>query len=362
MTAFPEKLAEKLAQRKADQAFRTLLLGQGVDFYSNDYLGASRIPHESLQNHGSTGSRLISGNSEFTENIEKRLAHFFGSEAALLFNSGYDANLGLLAAVPQRGDTVIYDALVHASIRDGIRLGSAKSFGFAHNNLEDLKDKLSRAEGDKYVVVESVYSMDGDQAPLEEVVSICKDAGAFLIVDEAHAGGLFGESGEGLVSQLGLNEDVFAKVVTYGKAYGSHGAVVLGSSDLRDFLINFARSLIYTTAISPAAQHRIELMTFHVAEMKAERERLFRLIDQFKEQMKGSKLRVVPSDSPIQSVLVRGNARSQELARELVKEGFMVKAILSPTVPEGFERIRICLHAFNTPEEVTELVKVLNNG
>ena len=283
MKNFPSSLLEKLKERKENDALRSLMKADGmVDFYSNDYLGVAKLSFETEGLFGSTGSRLISGNSQRTEEIETELAAFFHQSSALLFNSGYDANLGLFSSVPLKGDTVIYDVLVHASIRDGIRMSLANSHSFAHNDIDNLRDKLSRAKGTVYVAVESVYSMDGDQAPLKEILAVCEEEGAFLIVDEAHSGGVLGDNGEGLTTECGIDDRVFAKIITFGKAFGSHGAVVLGSDDLKTYLINFARSLIYTTALSPHSQERIITVVNAVADLDAERYQLERNIALFK--------------------------------------------------------------------------------
>jgi 8-amino-7-oxononanoate synthase len=294
------------------------------------------------------------------EEIEAQLAVFFHQESALLFNSGYDANLGLFSAVPLKGDTVIYDALVHASIRDGIRMSLANSYSFAHNDIDSLKDKLSRAKGTIYVVVESVYSMDGDQGLIQEILDVCEKAAAYLIVDEAHAGGVLGDNGEGLSTEKGLDERLFAKVITFGKAYGSHGAVVLGSNDLKTYLINFARSLIYTTALSPHAQERIITVVKAVSDLSAERYQLARNIILFKSSFNQSDYHLIKSNSPIQCLLIPGNSHAKGLAKKLQDGGFAIKAILSPTVSKGEERLRICIHSYNTEKEIIELTNLIN--
>jgi 8-amino-7-oxononanoate synthase len=187
------KLLDKLKARKQEGTLRSLSCLDGmIDFYSNDYLGLSKQTH--LLNHsiaGSTGSRLISGNSVEAERCETFLADYFGVESSLVFNSGYDANLGFFGSVPQKGDTIIYDQFIHASVRDGIRLSNAKAYSFEHNSIEDLENKIQRAEGTVYVAVESLYSMDGDISPLERIAEICVKYGVYLIVDEAHAAGVF---------------------------------------------------------------------------------------------------------------------------------------------------------------------------
>ena len=252
-------LQRKLNKRTEQNAFRTLrLAGNKIDFCSNDYLGI--VKNNLVQpylipdvKHGSTGSRLLTGNYAIIEETEKFVAAFHDAESGLIFNSGYDANIGLISCVPQKDDIIIYDKLSHASIRDGIRLSFAESFSFLHNDLHDLENKLASvptANGRNiFVVTESVFSMDGDMAPLKEIVILCEKYKANVIVDEAHATGVIGNKGEGLVQLLDLQERCFARVHTFGKSCGVHGAIVLGSHDLRNYLINFARPFIYSTAL-----------------------------------------------------------------------------------------------------------------
>jgi 8-amino-7-oxononanoate synthase len=356
-------LEKKLQERRDQQAFRTLKLPSGkTDFCSNDYLG---IIHYGLLEtseahwlkHGSGGSRLLAGNDALTESTEQQLASFHRADAALLYNSGYDANLGLLSAVPQRGDTIIYDQLSHASIRDGIRLSFAQSFSFRHNHLEDLEKRLQSATGNIFVVTESVFSMDGDQAPLTDMVALCDRYDAQLIVDEAHATGVIGSLGEGLVQHLALERRIFARVVTFGKAVGCHGAVVLGSQLLRDYLINFSRSFIYTTALPQASIRAIRDAYALFPGMKKERGLLLSMIDMFRlAQLPFHKL---DSSTPIQVVMIPGNEAVKSVAERLQDAGMDVRPILYPTVPKGGERLRIVLHAFNTEAQVKKLISLL---
>jgi len=356
-------LQKKLNERRENQAFRQLRLPEGkVDFCSNDYLGIVRnglLNRKQLHlRSGSTGSRLLSGNYPLIEETEQLLATFHQAAAALLFNSGYDANLGLLSSVPQKGDTILYDQLSHASIRDGIRLSFATAFSFAHNDMDDLRKKLEHATGTIFIVTESVFSMDGDCCPLQELVTISRTYKAHLIIDEAHATGVIGSRGEGLVQQLHLQDAVFARVHTFGKACGCHGAVVLGSTALRDYLVNFARSLVYSTSLP---EHSVSLIketyeTFPA--MLAEREHLQHLIRHF--QSATLRFEKLPSDTPIQVVVIPGNEAVKEVATGLQEQQLDVRAILYPTVPRGKERLRIVLHAFNTPEEVNRLINALN--
>lgn len=339
-----------------------------TDFCSNDYLG---IAHHGLigaaldgargvaggGNHGSTGSRLLAGNYPLIEETERLLASFHQAPAGLIFNSGYDANLGLLSCVPQKGDTVLYDQLSHASIRDGIRLSFARAYSFGHNDLLDLEKKLQAGEGTVFVVTESVFSMDGDQAPLREMAALCRQYAAHLIVDEAHATGICGASGQGLVQELGIQEECFARVHTFGKAVGCHGAVILGSEELRNYLINFCRSFIYTTALPETSILAIRAAYAIFPGMQKDRAYLRDLIDGFrKASVPYARL---DSTTPIQVVIVPGNEAVRELAGRLQGGGLDIRPILYPTVPKGSERLRIVLHAFNTVEELDRLLAVL---
>ena len=232
-----QKLQDKLNKRIEVGTLRSLSSFDGyIDFYSNDYLGFSKLKSTSTaSSFGSTGSRLISGTSREALNSEIYLAEYFDSKAALFYNSGYDANLGFFSSIPQRGDLVLYDEFIHASIRDGVRLSFANSKSFNHNDLTDLELKLSHFEGVKYVVVESLYSMDGDIAPLIKISDLCEKFKAYLIVDEAHSGGVFGEKGKGLVYQMNLQSKIFARLITFGKAFGSHGACILTSQNVKAY-------------------------------------------------------------------------------------------------------------------------------
>ena len=356
-------LQKKLVERAANGSLRSLRLPEGkIDFCSNDYLGIvkngglnPRVAEAGTQlAHGSTGSRLLSGNYPLIGEAEKMIAAFHQAETALLFNSGYDANLGLLSCVPQKGDTILYDQLCHASIRDGIRLSFANAFSFAHNDLADLENKLQRATGNFFIVTESVFSMDGDLCPLKELVAIGKKYHAHLVIDEAHATGVIGKKGEGLVQDLQLQADIFARIHTFGKACGCHGAVVLGSQALQDYLINFARSFVFSTALPEQSVAAIMNSYRLFPEMNEERKQLKALIERFQSAVTGFDKLV--SDTPIQVVIIPGNGKVKEVAGNLQENGFDVRAILYPTVPKGTERLRIVLHAFNTNEEVDKLV------
>lgn len=356
-------LNRKLAERIQEGALRSLPPANHlVDFCSNDYLGLihdRRLQVESsgAYPHGSSGSRLISGNYDIIVQAEQTIASFHEAEAALIFNSGYDANLGLLSCIASREDTILYDALSHASIRDGIRLSHARSFSFAHNNLIDLGRLLQRATGRIFVVTESVFSMDGDLAPLADMAALCDRYGAALIVDEAHATGVIGSRGEGVCQHLALHQRCYARVITFGKALGCHGAAVVGSRLLCEFLINFSRPFIYTTAMPPASSAVI-MDTYRLFPgMQAERLQLQQRIEQFRNRCRG--LPLTGGEVAIQGLLVPGNDRVAALAAALSAEGFDVRPIRSPTVAKGTERLRIVLHAFNSAEDVEKLTAVL---
>lgn len=361
-------LNDKLEERKRNNRFRVLKVNTGdVDFYSNDYLGFAQdgsliaLAEKILSTAGktpvtgSTGSRLISGNFSYTEQLEKSIAQFHRSETALIFNSGYDANLGLISSVAGKEDTFIYDQLCHASIIDGMRLSLASRVKFEHNNLSDLESKLSRSKGNIFVITESAFSMDGDFSPLMEINELCKKYRAHLIVDEAHATGVFENEGRGLVNEFGIEKDIFARIHTFGKALGCHGAVVLGSSVLKYYLINHARSFIYTTALPLHSLAYIGAAYELLPHSGDKRRRLFENMELFS-TLTGQSL-----SSPIAAIFPGTPEKTKALADLLNKEKIMVKAILPPTVPEGSERIRICLHAFNTKKEIEHLVSLIEH-
>ncbi|QJD98505.1 8-amino-7-oxononanoate synthase [Mucilaginibacter robiniae] len=359
-------IEQKLADRQAAGTYRQLrpesLL---IDFCSNDYLGFARsarlynlvaeeIASSKLFSSGSTGSRLLAGNTSYAEELEQEIANYHEAEAGLLFNSGYDANVGLLSSLPQRGDTVIHDELIHASIIDGIRLSYASRYNFKHNDLNSLEEKLKQAKGNIYVVVESIYSMDGDAAPLTAISKICKQYNAALIVDEAHATGVLGK---GLVNQLNLEANVLARVITFGKALGCHGAIVLGNQSLRNYLVNFARSFIYTTAAPLHQLATIKMAYRLLQEDQDSLKKLYKNINLYTSQLPN----FATSTSAIQTFILGSNEKAKATASMLQQQGMDVRPILSPTVAVGTERLRICLHAYNMTDEIMKLTNSLNN-
>jgi 8-amino-7-oxononanoate synthase len=375
MKKFPENLSIKLENRKRNSALRQLPSSADlIDFASNDYLGLSRsetifqATHQFLINNailqnGATGSRLLSGNHKVYEETEAFIAHFHDSESALMFNSGYDANIGFFGSVPQKGDLILYDELCHASIRDGILLSNAKAYKFDHNDFEELEKLIVRNPNSIiYIVTESVFSMDGDTPNLEELSLLSNKHNCYLVVDEAHALGVFGEKGEGVVQMLGLQQHVFARIITFGKGLGCHGAAVIGSRELSNYLVNFARSFIYTTGLSPHAVVTVLMAYKFLDDEKQSSTVLRENIVHFNQEksMLGLKQLFVRSKSAIQSAIIPGNENVKSIAKQLQEKGFDVKAILSPTVPEGQERLRFCLHGYNSKEEISEVLALLS--
>ena len=376
MKKLPEILFNKLNVRLQNNALRMLPQETDlVDFTSNDYLGFSNsklifdtthqylLEHNQIQN-GATGSRLLSGNHSIYKTAEDYITQFHQTQSALIFNSGYDANVGFFSAVPQKGDLILYDELCHASIRDGIQLSNAKAYKFQHNDLEDLERLLVRnSEKTIYIVTESVFSMDGDTPNLEELVQLAEKHDAYMVVDEAHALGVLGDKGEGLVQSLHLQDIVFARIMTFGKGLGCHGAAILGSQELKSYLVNFARSFIYTTGLSPHSVATILMAYQQLEKATYSQQQLKNNIAHFNQEKNRLSLKplFVFSKSAIQSAIIPGNERVKSIAHQLQSKGFDVKPILSPTVPEGQERLRFCLHSYNSENEITQLVQLLSN-
>ena len=371
MNRVEQYLANKLQERADAGNLRKLTTQKApVDLFSNDYLGLvttgalAELMHPfNNDTTGSTGSRLLSGNSEQAELLENTIASFHKAEASLLFNSGYDANMGLLASITGRTTTIVSDELCHASLIDGIRLSQcSRRYKFVHNDLNDLEIQLKKYKDDGPVIIvtESVFSMDGDMAPLVDMVALCEKYDAQLVVDEAHATGVIGSHGEGLVCTLGLQDKVFARVHTFGKALGCHGAAVVGSNLLKQYLINFARPFIYTTALPGHSVHAASCAYQYLSGHSFSNLALHELIAYFRIRINETGMEHwKDSISPIQALVVGDNERSKALASRLQQAGLQVKPILHPTVPAGMERLRVCLHSFNTKEQVDLLFDAL---
>ena len=375
----PNKLQDKIDARAKDNSLRNLGLSQDLqDFSSNDYLGFSRskkiynkacdiLKQHDFQVNGATGSRLLTANHPLYLDTEKQIASFHNSPTALIFNSGYAANIGFFSSVPQRGDVILYDALCHASIRDGIAMSHAKGHKYLHNNLKALENLLVAQQQVKnktaeiYVVTEAVFSMDGDMPPLKAIASLCEKYSAYLIVDQAHATGVIGPKGKGLVQELGLEDVIFARIVTFGKAIGCHGAAILGSCELKNYLINFARSFIYTTALPP---HTVATIRAAYSELEQNSDAIKKLqnnISYLKARIAKEQLTpyFISSQSAIHCCIIKGNKATKDISALLQQNKFDVKPILSPTVPRGQERLRICVHSYTKKEDITTLVRLL---
>lgn len=377
MKKLPLSLQQKLQLREQNNALRQLPVANDlIDFSSNDYLGFAQsesifnqthqyLLDNNIKTNGATGSRLLSGNHHLYTITEEFIAQFHQTESALIFNSGYDANVGFFASVPQRNDIIIYDELCHASIRDGIQMSKAKSYKFQHNDLNDLEQIIKRCHTEPvevYIATESVFSMDGDSPNLEQLVQLSQKHNCLLVLDEAHSLGVFGNQGEGLVQNNNLQEAIFARIVTFGKGLGCHGAAILGSVELKSYLVNFARSFIYTTGLSPHSVATILVAYQHLQSEKETIDQLksnIQLFNQHKIQL-GLKPLFVYSKSAIQCAIIPGNEKVKTIAKQLQQNGFDVKAILSPTVPEGQERLRFCIHSYNTETEILTVLQKLS--
>lgn len=371
LSSFENFIAKRLTDHEAKGLKRSLKSNtqHAIDFTSNDYLGLARSP-ELFTNiekkvksigiaNGSTGSRLLSGNSAYTEAVENKLSQIFQTPATLLFNSGYTANLAVLSALPQKDDTIIYDELAHASIKDGARLSLAKRYSFKHNNVDDLEAKVRKSQGKIYVAVESYYSMDGDACPLNDLIDLAAKYDFFLIVDEAHSTGVVGENGSGFVAASGATDKVPIRIHTFGKAMGVHGACVAGSEKLREYMINFARPFVYTTALP---MHSIAAIDCAFEFLRANidfQQKLQDVITYYIEKTR-TLMNRTRSHSSIQTIIIPGNEQIKNVARMLQEKKLDVRPILAPTVPKGMERLRICLHTFNTQSEIDELTHHLS--
>jgi 8-amino-7-oxononanoate synthase len=353
MNVFQAYFKQKLKDRESKGLLRKLRNYSGlVDLSSNDFLGIA-----SAHDTGATGSRLISGNFSDLENLEEFFAKKLEAPSALHYNSGYMANIGVLPVVADRSTTIICDELIHASLRDGIRLSKAKHVVFSHNNLSKLKELLLKIEGKKLIVIESVYSMDGDSPDMKEVFKLAKKYGAGVMVDEAHGMGLTGDNNLGQAQQFINHPNCVAMIYPLGKSAGLSGAFVVGSNMLKQFLINYSRSFIYTTG--PSKQLVAKLRNQLVAMMKKDTSSIFELKSYFINSLSSQ---YQYNTGPYGAVVGLITAdKTLDLESVLMNNKLFVKAILSPTVQKGMERIRICFHDFNTKNEIDSLLAILNS-
>ena len=365
-----ERLRRELAELERRSQLRSLELAQALDFSSNDYLGLAIDPRlkqavagalAGAEPAAATGSRLLSGHSERWDELESDFARWIGTEAALFFTSGYLANIGLLAAVLSAEDTVFSDGANHASLIDGIRLSKARRVVFPHLDSNFLEDAL-RAEpatGARFIVVESVFSMEGDRAPLAELAALAERHSADLIVDEAHAIGVFGPGGRGAVAEAGLTSRVFAVVCTCGKALASSGAFVCGSATLRQFLINRARTFIFSTALPPYFAAHVRAGWELAAEADAARARLAANAKVLRDDLRSHDFDLLRSESQIVPVVLGENEKAVAVAEQLRAAGFGVRAIRPPTVAPGTARLRISVTARHSESVLRELAAAI---
>lgn len=377
-TMIPQKLQDKLDARLAEITFRPVNMPQLlVDFASNDYLGFSMsneifdrthyyLENEFIFQNGSRGSWLLSGNHQLYSEVEELICKTYSCNAALIFNSGYNANLGFFACVPQSDDIIIYDELIHPSIKEGASMGDAKAFKFKHNDLEDLKRIYQQQtehfteSTEVYVATESVFSLDGDTPDLLALADFCKQNKIRLVIDEAHAIGVLGEQGVGLVDHLGIADATFARLISFGKALSSHGAAILGDQQLIDYLINFSSPSSYTTAIPPNSLMLIKA-TYKELQLTHAIEKLHQNINFFKEQLKEHQLEThfIDSNSAIQSCVASSSDEVKKIVQNLNENGFDPEPIFFPAVARGQERIRFCVHSYNSEEEIAQVLSLL---
>jgi 8-amino-7-oxononanoate synthase len=347
---------------------RTLEAAHGIDFTSNDYLGLaqSRELAKAVEQAiargvpvGAGGSRLLRGNHEEHEALEQEAARFFGGETALFFGGGFIANSALLSTLPSRGDLIIYDEFIHASAHDGMRLSKANSVAVRHNDAQAFEDTIAAwrrdgGTGQPWLVIESLYSMDGDRAPIRDLFGIARRHDAMLIIDEAHATGVFGASGRGLAADLDGNDNVIS-LHTCGKALGAMGALVIAPRVFRDFLVNRGRPFIYATAPSPLIAAAVRAALEICQTQPERRDRLMRLVAHAARELK-AKTRFAPSGSQILPLVVGGDVPAVALAKSMQSRGYDIPAIRPPTVPEGTSRLRLTITLNVDEVAITRLV------
>ena len=373
-----ERLRKDLDELKGSSRLRVLRPSGGVDFTSNDYLGFTDHPAvrravaqalEAGVPVGSGGSRLLGGNHPRFEELESFAAKFFQAESVLFFNSGFDANLALFSTLPTRHDAVVYDERVHASVKEGLRASFSKKYSARHNDVTDVEQAVGRARKNGarqvFVAVESLYSMDGDMAPLGQLAELARRLEVVLVVDEAHATAIYGATGRGLTEELttraGGHPPWMITLHTCGKALGACGALVAAPPEVKAVLINQARSFVYTTALSPlmavAVQRGLEL----VDEEPWRRETLLALAQSGRQTLRDALTRwiVPPGSSQIIPVRIGDDPQTVSAARGLQQHGLDVRAVRPPTVPEGTSRLRISVNTRHGAEDMKRLAQAL---
>ncbi|XKH01449.1 8-amino-7-oxononanoate synthase [Marinobacter nauticus] len=376
--------AAEIEQRKRDGLYRHRRLVSGpqqpqltadgkplLSFCSNDYLGLANDAGniEALKNAlpetglGGAASHLVCGHHEAHHQLEERLAAFTERSSALFFSTGYMANMGVISALVGRGDTVFSDKLNHASIVDGCILSRARMRRYAHGDVVALEEMLAKTDGHKVVVTDGVFSMDGDVAPLKELARVCRAHDALLVVDDAHGLGVLGPQGRGSVLEAGLSEeDVPVLIGTLGKAVGTSGAFVAGPQWLTEYLVQKARTYIYTTAMPPAVAAATRASLDRIEADDARRDHLNQLIARFRAGAENLGYELMPSQTPIQPILIGENHAALALSQALEEQGMLVTAIRPPTVPVGQARLRVTLSAAHTTDNVDHLLAALSKA
>lgn len=343
-----------------------------INFSSNNYLGIANHPalcaaaKQAIDRYGcgSGASRLISGNMTLHEELEAKLAQFKNTEAALVFSSGFQVNSGILSTLTGEGDVILSDSLNHASLIDGCRLSRAKTLVYGHCDLDQLEAALKQAAPAKrkLIVTESIFSMDGDEAPLVRIVELAEKYGAAVMVDEAHGTGIYGASGAGVVAKLGLGARVLVQMGTLGKALGGFGAYVAGSKELRELLINRCRSFIFTTALPPAVMAMAIAALDLVQREPERRERLRENVQALKSGLRRLNFSLPDNDSPILPLIIGDASRCMEFSAALLDRGVFAQGIRPPTVPEGTSRLRITAMATHTDEQISRALAAFENA
>jgi 8-amino-7-oxononanoate synthase len=371
LSTWKDSLGKGLRALEQQHQRRSLAQMQGIDFCSNDYLGLATHPAlkeavmravEDAARMGGTASRLLSGQTEGWRRLEEEFAAFAGTEAALFFGSGYAANMGLLSSLVGPDDVVYSDVLNHASLIDGMRLSGARKVIYPHLDLSALESSLRQDAGAPWrriIVTESVFSMNGDVAPLKEMATLAERFGAAMIVDEAHATGVQGERGRGLAAEAGILPHVLATIHTCGKALGSAGAFVCGPAVMKDHLINHARTFIFSTALPPYFAEQIRSALKLATEMNMERQTLLKRANEMNQALRRAKFDTGGSGSQIVPVVLGSNEDAVQAAERLQQEGFAVRAIRPPTVPVGRARLRFSLTTRIPEEELRRVVSAL---
>lgn len=369
MSQLRSRLDAELRERDALGLRRELRVPSGLDLCSNDYLRLSVHPHvkarmaEAIRSDGcgSGGSRVLGGHREVFSEVETAFAAFKGAERALYFSSGYLANLAVLSTLTQRHDRILSDRLNHASLRDGARLSPADTAVFPHTDGEALGRLLGRScDGHTFVVTESLFSMDGDTPPLADYAERCRRAGATLVVDEAHAVGLYGERGSGLMETARLDPNEVVSINTAGKALGVSGAFVAGSSSVIEYLVQRARPFVFSTAPPPGVAAAL-LASMAIIRAEPERRcRVLALARHLRTRLSAAGFAVAEGDSPIVPIVLGGTARTVAVAEDLQGRGFDVRAIRPPTVPAGTARLRLSVNAGLSETQLDALVEALS--